>query len=92
MNQYLTIQLTPVELRQIVEEAVYKALKQIESETPVAKNETLLSLKETASLLKISPQTARTYTKKLILKGYRIGNLTKYKRCEVEEALKKMRF
>ncbi|HTA63231.1 MAG TPA: helix-turn-helix domain-containing protein [Bacteroidia bacterium] len=80
MNQYLTIQLTPSELIKIIEEAVYKAVKQIENETPVAKNETLLSLKETALLLGISPQTARTYTKKLILKGYRIGNLVKYRR------------
>jgi len=87
----MTIQLTPNELKQIVEEAVYKAAKAIKEQEPIAEDDTLLTRKQVALLLGLSERSVSSYAKKGILKGYRLAGLLRFKRYEIDEAIKKMR-
>lgn len=53
-------------------------------------NETILTRQETATLLSVSLVTLWDWTKKDILKAYRIGSKIRYKKNEVLLALKQM--
>ena len=46
-----------------------------------------LTRQETADLLKVSLVTLSDWNKKKILNPYRLGNLIRYKRSEIEQAL-----
>lgn len=46
-----------------------------------------LTRKETATILKVSLVTLSDWNKKKILNPYRLGNLIRYKRNEIEQAL-----
>lgn len=52
----------------------------------------LLDRKETAALLRITLPTLREYTRRRIVKGYRLGSCVRYKRSEVMAALRPMDF
>lgn len=52
----------------------------------------LLDRKEVAALLRITLPTLREYTRRKILKGYRLGSCVRYKRSEVIEALRPIDF
>jgi hypothetical protein len=46
-----------------------------------------LTRQETATILKVSLVTLSDWNKKKILNPYRLGNLIRYKRAEIEQAL-----
>ena len=46
-----------------------------------------LTRQETADILKVSLVTLSDWNKKKILNPYRLGNLIRYKRAEIEQAL-----
>ena len=46
-----------------------------------------LTRQETAQILKVSLVTLSDWNKKKILNPYRLGNLIRYKRAEIEQAL-----
>jgi hypothetical protein len=89
-QQIFSIQVSPEEFKNILKEIIREELQAMNKVPTSAKDETLLGVQATAKLLGISAQTVRTYTNKSILKGRRIGNLIKYRRSEVEKALKEI--
>lgn len=58
----------------------------------IPKEEGYRTRKETANMLKISLPTLNHYTKKRILKGYRVGSRVLYKQSEIEVALLIMKY
>ncbi len=56
------------------------------------KDEVFLTRKEASLKLNISLPTLNAYTKKGILKGYRVGSRVLYRSAEVEEALTEIRY
>lgn len=84
------IQITPDELRSVVQESVKVELKDIQKKlTPTAPTE-YLTRDETSKLLSIDLSTLWSWTKKGKLNSYGIGNRVYYKRVEVEKALVKI--
>lgn len=63
-------------------------------ETPfeVIDNTKLLTRSETAQILQISLPTLHVYTKRGLIKSYRIGTKIRYKSQEIEEALTSRNF
>lgn len=60
--------------------------------TPATNPESkLLTRTQTAEMLGVSIVTLWSWTKKGIVPGYRIGNQIRYKRTEIELALKKVK-
>lgn len=74
------------EIIRAITEGVLNEIKKnlIEKPTPSTQ---FLSRKETASLLGISLVSLNSYSKRSILKSYRIGNRVLYKKSEVEESV-----
>ncbi|MDX2172983.1 MAG: helix-turn-helix domain-containing protein [Bacteroidota bacterium] len=89
MNQILTIQLTPNDLKELIRNAVKEEIKLLNNSPPVKEDE-YLSRKKASFILGISTQTLGKYTKNKLIVGYRIGGLVKYKRSEIELALTKI--
>jgi excisionase family DNA binding protein len=57
-----------------------------------SKSEAYKTRKETAEMLNISLPTLNEYTKKGILKGYKVGVRVLYKLSEIESALSQMKY
>ncbi len=53
-------------------------------------NEEYLTREEVSKLLKLSIPTLNLYTKKGLIKAYKIGKRVLYKRAEIDEALRQM--
>jgi excisionase family DNA binding protein len=90
MSQILMTNLTPVQLKELVLEALrelnpFQPLKKISSSND---EEKYLTRKEVANYLQISLPTLHEYSKREILKSYRIGSKVRYKASEVAKALK----
>ncbi|WP_423148039.1 helix-turn-helix domain-containing protein [Rubrolithibacter danxiaensis] len=94
MSQIILNGLTTVQLRELFCEALKEHLQfpskkqKLGLETPVeVDNTNLLTRVETAQILQISLPTLNTYTKRGLIKSYRIGSKIRYKFAEIEEAL-----
>ncbi len=90
MSQILLTNLSPVQLKELVLEAL-RELNPLQSQMKINSAidaEKYLTRKEVASYLQISLPTLHEYSKKEILKSYRIGSKVRYKASEVETALK----
>ena len=78
---------TPDELKDDIIKDVRAELKQIaQNFKPVTPPE-YLTRQETAKILKVSLVTLSDWNKKGILNPYRLGNLIRYKRTEIDESL-----
>ena len=84
------IQTTPTELVNLISDAVRQELKEInrliDSNTHLPVKE-LLTRKETAELFAVSLVTIHEWCKTDILKPYKVGNRTYFKRTEVMEVV-----
>lgn len=86
--------LSPVPLPDLVSEianAVRAQLAAAPQPAPPAPEE-LLTRKEAAELLAVTLPTLREYTRKGHLTAYRIGTRVRYKRSEVVDGLRRMRY
>jgi len=79
--------ITPEELKESILKDVRAELKLIAQKFQPVQPVEYLTRKETAKLLKVSLVTLSDWNKKGILKPYRLGNLIRYKRTELEQAL-----
>jgi len=80
-------QISVSELKTLLFEVLQKDVKQ---ETPKNEDTEYITRQETAEILRISLPTLNEYTKQGILSGYRLGSRVRYKKQEVEGALKKI--
>lgn len=90
MQEYKITQvhnITPEELKESILIDVRAELQIIAQKFQPVKPVEYLTRKETAKLLKVSLVTLSDWNKKGILKPYRLGNLIRYKRTELEQAL-----
>ncbi len=82
---------TREELKQLLEEVV-----KVQLEKHLSKEEEedsrLLTRKEVAEILSISLPTLNTYTKKGIIQATRLGSMVRYRRFDVDNALKNMKY
>lgn len=88
MQEQILINISLSEFKEIQKEWIQKVLSEIQ---PHKKNEEeLLTRKETSKILGISLVTLNVYTKKGIVRGYRLGSRIRYKKEEVIGALQSM--
>ena len=79
--------ITPAQLKEEIISDVRAELIQLSKNFQPVKPTEFLTRKEVSKLLKVSLVTLTDWNKKGILKPYRLGNLIRYKRAELEEAL-----
>ena len=87
------IVLSPIplnELKTVIGETVKNEFAKQAATTPVKEVTEFLTRKQTAELLSISLPTLSEWTKKGLVTGYRISCRVRYKRSEVETALKQI--
>jgi excisionase family DNA binding protein len=78
---------TPSELKEDIIKDVRAELKTLaQNFQPVIPPE-YLTRQETATILKVSLVTLSDWNKKGVLNPYRLGNLIRYKRTEIDQAL-----
>ncbi len=78
---------TPEEFKESILTDVRAEIKLLaQNFQPIAPPE-YLTRQETAEILKVSLVTLSDWNKKRILNPYRLGNLIRYKRSEIEQAL-----
>jgi excisionase family DNA binding protein len=78
---------TPQQLRENILKDVRTELKEIVLNFQPTKQPEYLTRKEVAKILKVSLVTLTDWNKKGVLKPYRLGNLIRYKRVELDQAL-----
>lgn len=78
---------TPDELKENILVDLRTELKSMAQNIQPQKQEEYLTRKEVASILKISLVTLHDWNKRKILNPYRLGNLIRYKRSEIDKAL-----
>lgn len=78
---------TPDQLKESILSDVRAELKEIVLNFQPKKQPEYLTRKEVAKILKVSLVTLSDWNKKGVLKPYRLGNLIRYKRSEIEESL-----
>lgn len=100
MNQIILNGLTTIQLKELFCEVLKEHL-QFPSKKQASGNDTpfevvdhtkLLTRVETAQILQISLPTLHDYTKRGLIKSYRIGTKIRYKFQEIEEALTSRNF
>lgn len=79
--------ISPEELKQSIINEVREELKAITVNFQPVNPPEYLTRQEVADILKVSLVTLSDWNKKKILNPYRLGNLIRYKRSEIEEAL-----
>jgi excisionase family DNA binding protein len=90
MHEQKSIQLlnvTPDELKEIIIQDVRTELKTITQSLQKKEPEEYLTRSELADIFKVTLPTISDWSKKGIIKPYRLGKLVRFKRSEVEEAL-----
>lgn len=88
MTQVQFIQVSPKELATLIQESVKHSLPTTTLiPTIEPKQKEILTRIETANLFSISLVCLHDWVKKKILKPYKVGNKTYFKRSEVMEAL-----
>jgi excisionase family DNA binding protein len=89
-NKIITTEIhgiTPDEFKESILKDVREELKKLSLNfTPQSPSE-YVTRKELSKILKVSVITLADWEKKGIIKGYRIGNLVRYKRSELDHAL-----
>ena len=78
---------TPQQLRDNLLNGFKTELKELVLNFQPTKQPEYLTRKEVAEILKVSLVTLSDWNKKGIIKPYRLGNLIRYKRSEIEESL-----
>ncbi|GGK15996.1 hypothetical protein GCM10007962_07900 [Yeosuana aromativorans] len=79
--------ITPTQLKEDIINDVRAELSVIAQNFQPIKPAEYLTRQEVATILKVSLVTLTDWNKKGVLKPYRLGNLIRYKRAELEEAL-----
>jgi excisionase family DNA binding protein len=79
--------ITPQQLRDNLLNGFKTELKEIVLNFQPEKQPEYLTRKEVAVILKVSLVTLTDWNKKGVLKPYRLGNLIRYKRVELDQAL-----
>ncbi|MDG4714837.1 DNA binding domain-containing protein, excisionase family [Bizionia echini] len=79
--------ITPNELKENILNDVRTELKTLVQHFQPVKPAEYITRKEAAKILKVSLVTLSDWNKKGVLKPYRLGNLIRYKRTELDEAL-----
>nr|DAK43283.1 MAG TPA: helix-turn-helix domain protein [Caudoviricetes sp.] len=93
MQEIRFIQVTPNELTELIREGVRKELQmfdRLKGTAGAGKDGDLLTIEQTADLLRVSKGTVKNLTKKKILTSYGIGRRLYWKRNEVNEALTRL--
>ena len=78
---------TPNELKENILSDVRTELKALVEHFQPVRPAEYITRKEAAKILKVSLVTLSDWNKKGILKPYRLGNLIRYKRTELDQAL-----
>ena len=86
--------LSPIQRNELVSEIAHEVISGIKEllgdpQKPVQEDR-YITRKETAELLKVSLVTLSHWTKRSILKSYKIGSRVLYKRSEVIDALREI--
>jgi excisionase family DNA binding protein len=79
--------ITPQQLKESILSDVRTELKEIVLNFQPQLQPEYLTRKEVAKILKVSLVTLTDWNKKGVLKPYRLGNLIRYKRVELDQAL-----
>jgi len=79
--------ITPEELKQSIISEIRLELKEMSKKFQPVRPTEYVTRKEAAKILKVSLVTIHDWNKKGILKPYRLGNLIRYKRIELDKAL-----
>lgn len=87
MTQIQFIQVSPQELATLIQESVKQSLPNPPTSTSESIQKEILTRSETANLFSISLVCLHDWVKKQILKPYKVGNKTYFKRSEVLEVL-----
>ena len=87
MTQVQFIQVSPQELATLIQESVKQSLPVQPHPSIESKQKEILTRIETANLFSISLVCLHDWVKKKILKPYKVGNKTYFKRSEVLEVL-----
>jgi excisionase family DNA binding protein len=93
MREQKTIQLlnvTPDELKNSIIKDVRVEFQNLTEILKQRQPEEYLTRRELAEIFKVTLPTISDWSKKGILKPYRLGNLVRFKKSEVEKALKKI--
>ncbi len=86
MQKFELIQVSPQELATLIQESVKQSLPDFPNQKDSDQKE-ILTRSETAHLFSISLVCLHYWIKKGILKPYKVGNKTYFKRSEVMEVL-----
>jgi len=78
---------TPDELKENILTDLRAELKSVAQKFQPPKQEEYLTRKEVAKILKVSLVTIHDWNKKGVLNPFRLGNLIRYKRSEIDNAL-----
>lgn len=84
------LNVTPDEFKKSIVEEIKSELRNITFQNQNKESEEYLTRQELADIFKVTLPTISDWCKKGILKHYRLGNLVRFKKSEVEEALKKI--
>lgn len=84
------IGVSPEDFKKSIIEDVKEELSKIKLNKKKHSQEEYLTRKELAELFKVTLPTISDWSKKGILKPYRLGNLVRFKKSEVESTLKKI--
>ena len=87
MSNLQLIQVTPVQLEQLIKEVVKEQLEELKKFFSPKEPTELLGRNETAEMLKINVSTLHNWVKKGKLKSYGIEGRVYFKRSEIEQAL-----
>ena len=91
MRQIQFIGTTPEELKKELLADVVSHLQDLKKSLTPKSSEEYLTRKEVSKLLGVSLVTLNDWDKKGIIKPYRIGNLVRYKKREIEDSLKEIK-
>lgn len=90
MNKVIMTTLTPEELKELIESAVEKGVKNYtESQNTEKEESQFLTKEEAAKYLKVSVGTLDNWNKSGILKWKKVGAMVRYRVADINEALKK---
>lgn len=90
MERIQIYQTTPLELASLIADAIRQELAELNRKVEVSQStpvKELLTRKETAELFAVSYVTIHEWCKQNILKSYKVGNRTYFKRAEVMEVV-----
>ena len=82
--------ISPLELKEYILEDFREELKSLAKNFQPVKPTEYITRQEARKLLKVSLATLSEWNKKGIIKPYRLGNLIRYKRAELDQALIKI--